>query len=347
MTSEMTATSQLPRVPDDAAVAPVNEITFRAIVEQCASCIIIQCEERIVYANSAAIDCLGLPPMDQIRGTALADLFEPPSYETLAPNLRKVTPDDDQLFMGELKLRRRGGELVDAEAYHVAIPGEVDGTSMLNFRDVTMVRRMESDLQQAQKLESVGRLAAGIAHEINTPIQFIGDSAYYVGNALGELLGLLDQSRAELRRLAEAAGDSAALQRLVDQEAAVDLEYARDQAPRAVERIVNGVSRVAKIVAAMKCFSHPGSDEASPVDVNKLLSDTLVVAGHELRAAGEVSTDFGEVPSIDGYAGDLNQAFLNLVVNAAHAIADRPADAAGPGRLLVSTRLEDNQVAVR
>src|SRR6185295_10841290 len=152
-------------------MAPAQEITFRAVVEQCASCIIIQCDERIVYANSAAIDCLGLPPIDKIRGSALADLFEEASYATLAPNLRKVTPDDDQLFMGELKLRRRAGDLVDAEAYHVTIPGQIDGTSMLNFRDVTMVRRMEADLQQAQKLESVGRLAAGIAHEINTPIQ--------------------------------------------------------------------------------------------------------------------------------------------------------------------------------
>jgi signal transduction histidine kinase len=206
---------------------------------------------------------------------------------------------------------------------------------------------MEADLQQAQKLESVGRLAAGIAHEINTPIQFIGDSAYYVGTALGDILGLLDRSRAALRRSAEAAGDTAALQRLHDEEAAVDLDYVRDQAPRAIEMIATGVARVAKIVAAMKCFSRPGADEASPVDVNKLLSDTLVVAGHELRAAGEVATDFGEIPPVNGYAGDLNQAFLNLVVNAAHAIADRPASATSPGRLMVSTCLEDNQVTIR
>src|SRR6185295_4963746 len=117
----MTATSHLPRVLTDAGRAPVNEVTFRAIVEQCASCIIIQCGEQIVYANSAAIDCLGLPPMDEIRGTALGDLFEPDSYATLAPNLRKVTPEDDQLFMGELQLRRRAGDLVHAEVYHVAI----------------------------------------------------------------------------------------------------------------------------------------------------------------------------------------------------------------------------------
>jgi PAS domain S-box-containing protein len=329
------------RLPD-----PAKEIMFRAVVEQCASGIIIQRDEKLVYANRAALDSIGYSSVDQVRGP-LANLFEAKSYATLSPSLRKLTPEDDQLFMGELKLHRRDGALVEAEVYHVCIPGDSDGTTMLNFRDVTMLKRMEHELQQAQKLESVGRLAAGIAHEINTPIQFIGDSAYYVGTALGELLELLERSRAELRSRAEAAGDTAALERFAEEEIAVDLDYTRTQGPRALERIVEGVARVSRIVSAMKCFSHPGTDEASPVDVNKLLSDTLVVAGHELREVGEVSTDLGELPPINGFAGDLNQAFLNLVVNAGHAIADRASGAEGVGRLTVTTRVEDKHVVVR
>jgi PAS domain S-box-containing protein len=335
--------------PSIASSSPAGsaEIMFESVVEQCASGILIQRDERLVYANRAALDSLGVRSIDDIRGGLLSELFEPKSFATLGPSLRKVTPEDDQLFMGELKLRRLDGHLIDAEVYHVSIPGPDGGTTMLNFRDVTMLKRMEMELQQAQKLESVGRLAAGIAHEINTPIQFIGDSAYYVGTALTELLELLERSRAELRRLAESAGDAAALARLAEEETAVDLDYARTQAPRAVERIVDGVSRVSRIVSAMKCFSHPGSDHASPVDINKLLSDTLVVAGHELKAVGELSTDLGDLPSLDGYAGDLNQAFLNLVVNAAHAIGDRPPDSTAPGRLTVSTRAEEDCVVIR
>lgn len=320
---------------------------FSCIVEQCASCIVIQRDEQILYANRAALDCLGWPSLADVPGASLAAVFESDSYATLVPNLRKVVPDDDQLFMGELKMKRAGGGLIDAELYHVAVPISPDGTSMLNFRDVTMQRRLESELHQAQKLESVGRLAAGIAHEINTPIQFIGDSAAYVGTTITEILALLERSRAELRSTAEAAGDDDALQRFADEEQAADLDYARDQGPRAVERIIDGVSRVARIVSAMKCFSHPGTTEAVPLDVNKLLSDTLVVAGHELRIAEEISTDFGDLPSIKGYPGDLNQAFLNLMVNAAHAVADRPSTAQRPGRVAVSTRLEDDAVVVR
>jgi signal transduction histidine kinase len=97
----------------------------------------------------------------------------------------------------------------------------------------------------------------------------------------------------------------------------------------------------------MKCFSHPGTDQASQVDVNKLLSDTLIVAGHELRAAGEVTTAFGDVPPLRGFSGDLNQAFLNLVVNAAHAIVDRGADATTPGRLTITTGVENRMAVVR
>jgi len=320
---------------------------FSCVVDQCASCIVIQRDEQILYANRAALDCLGISSLAEVPQGSLAALFAPDSYETLVPNLRKVVPDDDQLFMGELKMKRAGGELIDTELYHAAVPISQDGTSMLNFRDITMQRRLETELHQAQKLESVGRLAAGIAHEINTPIQFIGDSAAYVGTTIAEILALLERSRAELRSAAEATGDGDALQRLADEELAADLAYARDEGPRAVERIIDGVSRVARIVSAMKCFSHPGTAEAVPFDVNKLLSDTLVVAGHELRIADEISTDFGDIPSMKGYPGDLNQAFLNLMVNAAHAVADRSSTAEGRGRVAVSTGCEDGWAVIR
>jgi signal transduction histidine kinase len=324
-----------------------DESTFGSVVEQCTTGILIQREERLLYANRAALDCLGLSSIADIASGALAELFEAESYATLCPNLRKVVPDDDQLFMGELKLRRSGGGLIDAEVQHAGIPSSHDGTSVLNFRDVTISKRIEAELHRSQKLESVGLLAAGIAHEINTPIQFIGDSAHFVGSMLTDVLDLLRRSRAELREIAAAGSDAVALQRFAEEEEVADFDHAMEQGPRAVERILNGVSRVARIVSAMKCFSHPGSSEASPVDVNKLLADTLVVAGHELKAVPEVATDFGAVPSLAGFAGELNQAFLNLVVNAAHAVADRPSPATGPGRVLISTRLEAGQIVIR
>src|SRR4051794_30363032 len=117
---------------------------FRSIVEQCPSCILIQREERILYMNQAALDCLGLGSPAHVPGGSLAELFAPDSYATLIPNLRKVIPGDDQLFMGELQMRRAQGALIDVEIHHLAVPDSPDGKSILNFRDVTMQRRLET-----------------------------------------------------------------------------------------------------------------------------------------------------------------------------------------------------------
>jgi PAS domain S-box-containing protein len=322
------------------------ESDFQSLVEQCSMAIIVQKDERVAYANHAALDCLGFDPTDDPVGRPIADLLEERSYETLASNFRKAGPDDDQFFCGDLKLRRRSGALIDAEVYHAGIRFHGGEATMINFRDVTATKRMEGELRQAQKLEAVGRLAAGIAHEINTPIQYIGDSAQYIATTLNDLLSLLDKSRAIIARLAEHAGDSAAIAELSAAEESADLDYARSQGPRSVDRIVDGVGRVARIVHAMKAFSHPGAETPTPMDIVKMLEDTLVIAGHELRDTATVSTEFEKLPAVHCYPGDLNQAFLNLIVNAAHAVADRPSQQE-PGTVKVSAKLDGTGVEIR
>jgi signal transduction histidine kinase len=105
------------------------------------------------------------------------------------------------------------------------------------------------------------------------------------------------------------------------------------------------VSRVSRVVGAMKSFSHPGSEDTAPMDLNKIVEDTLVIAAHELRVAAEVIKDLSPVPAVRGFAADLNQALLNLVVNAAHAIADR-SESREPGVVTVRTRCEGRQIEV-
>jgi PAS domain S-box-containing protein len=308
--------------------------------------IIVQQSERVVYANRSALDCLGFGPNDEPVGRPIAELLEPSSYETLACNFRKASPDDEQFFCGDLKLRRRSGALIDAEVYHLGIRFRGGEATMINFRDVTVTKRMEGELRSSQKLEAIGRLAAGIAHEINTPIQYIGDSAHYIATTLDELLKLLASSRALIFRLAEQTGDSAAVAELAAAEESADLDYARSQAPSSVARIVDGVARVARIVHAMKSFSHPGVDAPTPMDIVKMLEDTIVIAGHEFRDTATVSTEFEKLPQVHCYPGDLNQAFLNLIINAAHAVADRPSSAE-PGTVRVSTKVDGAHVEIR
>jgi PAS domain S-box-containing protein len=319
--------------------------SFRAIVDQVPVGVMVQCDERVVYANRAALDCLGFARATDVLGRQMSDLLDPDSYATLASNFHKSGPDDDQLFMGELKMRRKAGALIDAEVYHAGLRFEGVDATLINFRDITLTKKLELELRQAQKLESIGRLAAGVAHEINTPIQYIGDNANYLSQAIDELLNVLEQSRAALRELTEKSEGAAAASRLDQAEEAADLDYLRAEGPRAIAGIIEGVRRVSRVVGAMKSFSHPGTESTAPMDVNKIVEDTLVIAAHELRTAAEVKTDLGTLPPVRGFAADMNQALLNLVVNAAHAIADRP-EVREPGVVSVRTRYDQGQVTI-
>ena len=193
---------------------------------------------------------------------------------------------------------------------------------------------LEVELRHAQKLEAVGRLAGGIAHEINTPIQFIGDNVMFLRGAFEDLMALVD---------APGRGDAAGGE---GRPAVEDAEYLAEEVPEAIAQTMEGVERVATIVRAMKAFGHPGGRDRVLADVDEMLSDTLVVARNEIKYVADVETDLGAVGPIMCFPGDLNQVWLNLLVNAAHAIGDRVADAGGRGRITVRTRTDGDVVVV-
>jgi PAS domain S-box-containing protein len=345
----MAITDPVPDTRFESGAVPVagehGRDDFRTIVEHCSTAIVLQRDRRIVYANRAAVDCFEFTSQADLIGQPVELLFDVDSYATLASNFHKATPHDDQLFIGELKLRRKSGAVMHAEIYHSGLVfGGADAT-MISIRDVTATKSLELDLQQAQKLESIGRLAARLAHEINTPIQYIGDSAHYIAELVTGLLDFIDKSRADLRTLVFERRGEAGLAELDAEEEAADLDFMRIEGPRSVERIKGGATHVARIVSAMKSFSHPGGEEASPMDVNKIVEDTLVIAGHELKDTATVTTKLAALPQIYGYPADLNQALLNLVVNAAHAVADR-LEGSEPGFIHVSTRLCDGEIEI-
>ncbi len=198
--------------------------------------------------------------------------------------------------------------------------------------------RMESELILAHKLEGVGQLAAGIAHEINTPIQFIGDSAGFLAQATPGLFDALATCRSALATLAAVPGHEATAaqaQRALEE---ADVDFTVDEIPRSIDRILQGVSRVSVLVKAMKEFGHPGEREKTPADINHLLETTLTVARNEYKYVADVETDFGILPPIPCVVSELNQVFLNLLVNAAHAIGDMPREGDERGRIAIRTR---------
>lgn len=200
--------------------------------------------------------------------------------------------------------------------------------------------------RQAQKLEAVGRLAAGIAHELNTPIQFVGDNTHFLRDAFAGLCRLLE-AYGTLRDAA-AAGVVATpvLEAVRRAEEEADLPYLTEEIPRALDQTLEGVERVASIVRALKEFAHPAGKEQAPADLNQALRSTLTVARNELKYVADVETDFAPLPPVVCQIGDLNQVFLNLLINAAHAIADKLGDRGGRGTITVRTRALGSQVEI-
>jgi signal transduction histidine kinase len=216
--------------------------------------------------------------------------------------------------------------------------------------DVTDQRRLENELAQAQKLESVGRLAAGVAHEINTPVQFVSDSVSFVREAMDDLSQIVDKYR-ELRTAAQSENNPgtqvvAAAKAAEEAEDDADLDYILENAPVALDRARDGLGRVAAIVRSMKEFAHPDRKEMTQVDLNQAISSTLVIATNEYKYVAEIETAFEQIPPVNCYAGEVNQVVLNLIVNAAHAIGDVVRGTDRKGKIRVATRVLGEQVEI-
>ncbi len=216
--------------------------------------------------------------------------------------------------------------------------------------DVTDQRRMENELAQAQKLESVGRLAAGVAHEINTPVQFVSDSVSFVREAMDDLSEIVDKYR-ELRNATQNTDNSTTLVRAAakaaeEAEDDADLDYILENAPVALDRARDGLGRVAAIVRSMKEFAHPDRKEMAQSDLNQAIQSTLVIASNEYKYVADVELALGDLPLVNCYAGEINQVVLNLIVNAAHAIGDVVRGTDKKGKIRVVTRVLDDQVEI-
>lgn len=241
-------------------------------------------------------------------------------------------------WRGEFRNRRKNGQLF-WEAATIS-PITDGGGSISHFlavkEDITERLALEADLRQAQKLEAIGQLAAGIAHEINTPIQFVADNLTFLGESCSFIFPLLESFHAAMGQL-----PSGLAPEIAEMEARCDLEFLRQEVPHAIEQSLDGTRRVATIVRAMKEFSHPGLADRIPFDLNQGIASTITIARSEWKYVAQVATDFDPaLPPVLCYPGDINQVILNLIVNSAYAIRDRP----GPneqGKITIRTRLRD------
>ena len=205
--------------------------------------------------------------------------------------------------------------------------------------DVAERKNLERKLSVAQKLESVGLLASGIAHEINTPIQYVGDSIRFVKESFTDTMELIDLYEKALKTHSDTERHGIA-EKIEAHKEEVDLEFIRTETVKACDRALEGVGRVASIVLAMKNFSHPGEEKPKAVDINNAIENTLTITRNEWKYAAEMETSLDpSLPPVQCLPGGINQVLLNVIVNAAHAIDEYKQDAK-PGTISITTQFE-------
>ena len=209
--------------------------------------------------------------------------------------------------------------------------------------------KMEAQLRQAQKLESVGQLAAGIAHEINTPAQFVSDNIKFIIDSFNDLKAL-QHLYDELSELQTGSPEfEQKSEQIREHKKAIDLDFLLEDIPEALTQSFDGITRISSIVKAMKEFSHPGSDSMETIDINHAIDNTITVARNEWRYVAEIEKDFDcELPLVECLPGEFNQVILNMVVNAAQAINEQQTinKDASMGRIRIKTFRNDQKVCI-
>jgi len=332
---------------------------LRALMETSADRIYYKdLQSRITYGSRSFLQLFNLSELSELRGRTDFDFFS-------EEHARAAFEDEQEIIRtGVAKLNLEEIETwPDGRVTWVSTSkapfrddqGRIIGTFGIS-RDITRRKAAEREHQQmevllrhAQKLESIGSLAAGIAHEINTPTQYIGDNTSFLGSTLPAVLSCLEVQRRFLLDLQSGQDRPGQADEALRQIEDLDLGYLADEIPKAIKETLEGIARVTTIVRAMKDFSHPGGAGKAPVDLNKAIDSTLTVSRSVWKPVAELQQDLDpELAPVLCFQGEINQAVLNLVVNAAQAI-DEALDSRRTGRLgviRIATRQMGREVRI-
>lgn len=305
-------------------------------------------EGRYTRVNQTELSMLGYTS-DEMVGRFAWDFIESKNsheyiLETLKGVVGKSVEQSWRLKDGSfLQLLVNGRPLHDGEE-------NIIGTRF-TLQDITEQKLLEEQLRQAQKLESIGQLAAGIAHEINTPTQFVGDNVRFLQDGFSDIMTLLNEYESLIESHKQGIPiTDATIEKIKRAADKADIDYLKEEIPKAMGQALEGTGRITKIVLSMKDFAHPGAKEKQSVNLNKTIESTITVASNEWKYIAKLETDFDStLQSVPCFASEFNQVILNMIVNAVHAISDVIGkDGNTKGLIKISTKkIEDEWAEIR
>ncbi len=327
----------------------IQTLLWRAVEQIEEAIILTDASGRILYVNSAFEKLSGYSREEALRQNPKmlksgiqGDEFYDKMWKSLA---------EGKVWNGRISNHKKDHSVYTADVTISPIRNEQD--EIISFmgiqKEITHEVELEAQLIQSQKLEAVGSLAAGIAHEINTPIQFIGGNTEFLGEAFQELTKLIDSVEGAIAESISSAEDRQKFLAIFeDWKQKCDYSYFQKEIGQSVTQTLEGVHRVSSIVSAMKDFSHPDDGEMSKADINDIIATTLTVARNEYKYVADVEVELDEnLPEIDCLRNKLHQVFLNLLVNAAHAIESKLSDTDEQrGKIVITTCEQDDHVIV-
>jgi PAS domain S-box-containing protein len=330
------------------------ETKLRTVLESAPEAIIMTDDTgQIVLVNAQTEHLFGYA-REEMLGQSI-EMLVPESQRQVHQAKRMVYEDNPH---AQAKMMEQGREVIARRKDGGTCPVEIglapietqEGMLILaTIRDITERKRMEVELVLAQKMESIGQLAAGIAHEINTPTQFLGDNLRFLQESFGAVQKVMDVYGRVIQTMPRDTVDPQLLQAMDTIVAEADLEYVTTEILKALEQSLDGTERVGNIVRAMKDFSHPGTGEKKSVDLNRAIESTTTVARNEWKYVADLVLNLDPtLPPIPCFPGEFNQVILNLIVNAAHAISDAIGkEVEQKGTITIGTRVEGEWVEVR
>jgi len=300
---------------------------------------------RYLGCNEAYASQLNLPGREALIGKTDAEFDFPASkLESQTKHEKEVLTTGIAILGSEEKctMRPQVAHMLTSRVPLRDDDGNVTGVLGI-FADISSVKAMEDQLNQARRLEAIGQLSAGIAHEINTPMQYIGDNIQFLERAT-ELLIKMGE---EIEKLSVSLDDEDLKETFQTWLRVGRFGQLKARVPTAITSAKEGVVVVSQIVQAMKAFAHPGERELKLADLNAAIANTIIVSRNEWKYVAEIDTEFAEFCAVKCNLGELNQVFLNIIVNAAHAISDTLTDEHRMGRIKISTHDEPKHIEVR